>query len=119
MTLEKRDAQAGTKIQYMSPELLFLAQSGQPYRGTLYINFTSQGETIDLLELKRYITSLRILTLNSEDIAHEIYDTIDNSISTDGLGVIVELSARGGIQQTLSYGKEFQVVQKKTVFQIN
>jgi len=119
MNLAKRDAKAGTRIQYMSPELLFLAQSGQPYRGSLYINFISTGETFDLLDLKKYITSLRSLTLNAEDIAYEIYETINQSISSKDLGVVVELSARGGIQQTLSYGEEFDLVKKKNIFQIS
>jgi len=118
MNLAKRDAREGTKIQYMSPELLFLAKSGQPYRGSLYINFISRGETFDLLDLKKYITALRGKILNSEDIAYEIYETINSSVSTDDLGVIVELTARGGIQQTLSYGKEFELVKKKNIFQV-
>jgi len=119
MHLAKRDAKTGTKIQYMSPELLFLAQSGQPYRGSVYINFTSIGETIDLIEFKKYITSLRSQKFNSEDIAYAIYERINSSISTEGLGVVVELSARGGIQQTLAYGEAFEMVKKRNIFQVS
>jgi len=118
MSLEKRSIQSGTKIQYLSRELLFLAESGQPYRGTLYVNFTSLGETINLVEFKKYITSLRSVHFNAEDIAFEIYKTINNSINTDDLGVIVDLSARGGLQQRLVYGETFEVVAKNNIFQI-
>ncbi len=107
-----------TQIQYSSKELLFLAQSGQPYRGTLYINFLSKGTTINLIDLKKYITSLRSKVLNSENIAYEIYEKINTSITTNNLGVIVDLSARGGIQQRVSYGKDFQTVLKPNIFQV-
>ena len=107
-----------TNIQYLSHELLFLAQSGQPYRGSVYINFTSIGETFDLLDFKKYLTSLRDKTFNAEDIAFEIYETIAKSIQTKNLGVIVDLTARGGIQQRLCYGTEFDAVQKENIFQV-
>ena len=107
-----------TNIQYLSHELLFLAQSGQPYRGSVYINFTSIGETFDLLDFKKYLTSLRDKTFNAEDIAFEIYETITKSIQTKNLGVIVDLTARGGIQQRLCYGAEFDAVQKENIFQV-
>lgn len=102
----------------MSHELLFLAQSGQPYRGTVYINFISIGETFDLLDFKKYLTSLRDKKLYAEDIACEIYETIAKSIQTQDLGVIVDLTARGGIQQRLCYGTKFDAVQKKNIFQV-
>ena len=107
-----------TTIQYMSRELLFLAQSGQPYRGTLYINFTSTGETFDLLDFKKYLTSLREKKYNAEDIAFAIHETITKSIQTENLGVIVDLTARGGLQQRLCYGAEFVPVRKENIFQV-
>ncbi|WP_457749711.1 hypothetical protein [Sulfurimonas sp.] len=107
-----------TIIQYMSRELLFLAHSGQPYRGSVYINFTSNGETFDLPDFKKYLTSLRDKTFNAEDIAYEIYETITKSIQTENLGVIVDLTARGGIQQRLCYGAEFHALQKENIFQV-
>ena len=119
MELRKTTAKEGTSIEYMSPELLFLAQSGQPYRGTLYIKFVSRGESVDLVDLKKYITSLRQVTLNSEDIAYEIYNTIVTSISADELGVVVDLTARGGIQQRIAFGCAFEPIKKQTVFQLH
>ena len=119
MQLKKLNIQEATKIEYNSKELLFLAQSGQPYRGSLYVNFTSLGETIDLVAFKKYITSLRSVKLNAEDIAYEIYKTIKESIVVDDLGVVVDLSARGGLQQRLAYGKEFNPIIKQNIFQIN
>jgi len=118
MKLKKMHAKEGTGIQYMSAELLFLGQSGQPYRGSVYINFTSKGETFDLQMFKQYITSLRSRTLNAENIAYEIYETIEKSIETFELGVIVTLTARGGIQQTLTYGSNFSIHPKSNIFQI-
>ncbi len=119
MNLEKRLIQEGTHIEYSSPELLFLADSGQPYRGSLHVDFLSVGETFDLIGFKKYITSLRAVTLNAEDIAYEIYTKIDTSIMSKNLGVVVDLSARGGIQQRLSFGTAFDVVKKANIFQVS
>ena len=118
MQLTPLHIKENTHIQYMSRELLFLAQSGQPYRGTVYIDFTSLGQTFDLRDFKRYLTSLRDKKYNAEDIAYEIYETIVKSIQTKNLGVKVDLTARGGIQQRLSYGAEFDALHKENIFQV-
>ena len=118
MTLEKITIQEGTNIEYASKELLFLAQSGQPYRGSVYIRFNSQGETFNLLDFKKYITSLRSVTMNAEDIAHTIHKKIEDSINTKHLGIIVDLTARGGIQQRIGFGESFVPVVKENVFQV-
>ena len=108
-----------TTIEYMSPELLFLAHSGQPYRGTLYIHFVSKGESVNLVDLKQYITSLRDCTFTAENIAHEIFSKIQSAIDVDTLGVIVDLSARGGIQQRIHFGVAFEPVRKQNIFQVS
>ncbi|WP_457744812.1 hypothetical protein [Sulfurimonas sp.] len=118
MYLEKIKIHIDTKVQYLSHELLFLAQSGQPYRGTLYVDFISLGETFNLQDFKKYITSLRDKTVNAEDIAYEIFHTINASIKTKDLGVVVDLTARGGIQQRICFGTEFNVVKKENIFQV-
>ena len=118
MQLTPLHVKENTRIQYMSHELLFLAQSGQPYRGSVYIDFTSLGKTFDLRDFKKYLTSLRDKKFYAEDIACEIYETIAKSIETENLGVVVDLTARGGIQQRLCYGTEFDAVQKENIFQI-
>lgn len=118
MTLKKLQIQKDTVIEYSSKELLFLAKSGQPYRGSLYMKFTSLGETVDLVSFKKYITSLRDKTLNAEDIAYEIYETITTVINVNDLGIVVDLTARGGLQQRLSFGAEFTPVSKNNIFQI-
>lgn len=118
MILNKVTIQEGTTIEYSSKELLFLAQSGQPYRGAIYIHFLSKGETFDLVDFKRYITSLRSVTLNAEDIAYTLYQKINNAISTNNLGVIVDLTARGGIQQRIHFGEHFEPVVKGNIFQV-
>jgi len=110
--------QKGTRVEFSSNELLFLAQSGQPYRGSLYVKFESLGESFDTVSFKRYLTSLRCKTLNAEDIAYEIYTEINSSIDAKNLGVVVDLSARGGLQQRLSFGAEFIVTQKNNIFQV-
>jgi len=119
MDFRKVDVKAGTKIEYMSPELLFLAQSGQPYRGTLYVHFASKGESFNLRDFKKYITSLRSVTLTAENIAYEIYETIQTNVDVDSLGVIVDLTARGGIQQRISFGEDFIPVKKQNIFQVH
>lgn len=118
MQLQKIAIREGTKIEYHSKELLFLAKSGQPYRGSLYVKFSSLGESIELSSFKKYITSLRDKILNAEDIAYEIHKTIDTIIKTNDLGIVVDLSARGGLQQRLSYGNEFTPTVKNNIFQI-
>lgn len=119
MDFRKVDAQEGTKIEYMSPELLFLAQSGQPYRGTLYVHFTSKGESFNLVDFKKYITSLRSVTLTAENIAYEIYQKIQTNVNVDALGVTVDLTARGGIQQRIRFGEDFTPVKKQNIFQVH
>ncbi|MCW8820988.1 MAG: hypothetical protein OQK45_02085 [Sulfurovum sp.] len=119
MEFRKVDAKEGTKIEYMSPELLFLAQSGQPYRGTLYVNFISKGESFNLVDFKKYITSLRAVTINAENIAYEIFDMIQTNVNVEALGVIVDLTARGGIQQRIGFGASFEPVKKQNIFQVH
>jgi NADPH-dependent 7-cyano-7-deazaguanine reductase QueF len=119
MQLSKIKIHKETRVQYLSKELLFLAQSGQPYRGTLYVNFTSRGESFHLQDFKKYITSLRDKTFQAEDIAYEIYSVIEKSIQTKDLGVVVDLTARGGIQQRIAYGAAFDVVKKENIFQVS
>jgi len=118
MSFRKIAIQKGSKIQYSSPELLFLAKSGQPYRGTLYIDFTSTGEGFDMRDFKTYLTSLRSMSFNAEDIAYEIYTRIIENVEVNDLGVTVDLTARGGIQQRISFGADFEVVQKSNIFQV-
>lgn len=109
----------GTRVEYSSSELLFLAASGQPYRGSLYVKFESLGESFDTVDFKRYVTSLRSETLNAEDIAYEIYSKIDETINAKNLGVVVDLSARGGLQRRLSYGYAFETTIKNNIFQVS
>ena len=116
--LEVVTIQKDTMVEYSSNELLFLARSGQPYRGVLYVQFRSVGESFDTLSFKRYITSLRAKTLMAEDIAYEIYSTIAGAIQTQDLGVVVDLSARGGIKQRVSYGSSFAPTHKPNIFQV-
>lgn len=116
--LGKISIQNGTRVEMSSNELLFLAHSGQPYRGSLHISFVSVGESFDSVGFKRYITSLRSRTFYAEDIAHEIFITIADSIETKELGVVVELSARGGIMQRISFGADFSVTRKNNIFQV-
>ncbi len=118
MKLKKIIIQKETKITFSSPELLFLAKSGQPYRGTLHVQFQSVGESFDLLDFKKYITSLRTQTFYAEDIAHEIFSTIEQSIESNNLGVVIDLTARGGIQQRLLFGFEFEPTLKNRFFQV-
>ena len=118
MSFRKITIQTGSQIQFMSPELMFLGESGQPYRGTLYVNFVSQGESFDMRDFKTYLTSLRSATFNAEDIAYEICTKIAENVEVQELGVTVDLTARGGIQQRISYGVPFDVVQKPNIFQV-
>lgn len=119
MDFRKVNVKEGTKIEYISPELLFLAQSGQPYRVALYVHFVSKGESFNLLDFKKYITSLRAVTLNAENIAYEIFEKIQTNVDVDALGIIVDLTARGGIQQRIGFGASFEPVKKQNIFQVH
>lgn len=118
MRLQKIEIHQETTIEFSSKELLFLAKSGQPYRGSLHVQFQSLGESFDLQDFKKYLTSLRSQTFYAEDIAHEIFNTIEQSIKAKNLGVVVDLTARGGIQQRLSYGFCFNLTQRANIFQV-
>jgi len=118
MKLNIINIKKGTRVEFHSNELLFLARSGQPYRGSLYVKFESNGESFDTIDFKCYITSLRSKTLNAEDIAFEIYSKIDETIESKNLGVVVDLTARGGISQRLSFGSDFIVTSKNNIFQV-
>lgn len=118
MRLQKINIQNGTTIEFSSKELLFLAKSGQPYRGSVHVHFKSVGESFDLQDFKKYLTSLRSQTFYAEDIASEIFNTIEQSIQSQDLGVVVELTARGGIQQRLTFGFSFNITQRANIFQV-
>lgn len=118
MRLQKIEIHQGTTIEFSSKELLFLAKSGQPYRGSLHVQFQSLGESFDLQDFKKYLTSLRSQTFYAEDIAHEIFNTIEQSINAKNLGVVIDLTARGGIQQRLSFGDAFEPLLKSQFFQV-
>ncbi|HFU77642.1 MAG TPA: hypothetical protein ENK68_03970 [Epsilonproteobacteria bacterium] len=119
MQLTKIEVIEGSVLEYATRELLFLGHSGQPYRGSVFIQFTSCGESFDMRDFKAYITTLRSKTLYAEDIAYEIYTVINSSIKTTNLGVVVDLSARGGIQQRIRFGDQFTPATKANIFQIH
>ncbi len=105
---------SGSYIELSSPELLWLAESGQPYRGTLYIQFMSDGKTFDLISLKKYITSLRQKTIILEDIADTILEDM-NIMKNDSIGITVKTTARGGISSTIRAGKEYNQPESKPI----
>lgn len=107
-----------TRVELSSHELLFLGESGQPYRGSVFVAFESVGESFDTVDFKRYLTSLRSRTFYAEESAYEIYSFINAAIKTKDLGVIVELGARGGITQRLAFGCTFSPQKKNNIFQI-
>ena len=108
----------GTYIEVSSPELMWLGNSGQPYRGTLYIQYINNGSVTNLLDIKKYIGTLRGEVVLLEDIAFKIY----NSIGIDNAIVTVKTTARGGISSTIKYpvGNSMDVFpeQKPIVFGI-
>lgn len=113
--LEIKETQSvGSFVEISSPELLWLAESGQPYRGTLYIQFISNGRTVDMLSLKRYITSLRQQKFLLEDIADVIYEKL-SGLENLQLGVTVKTTARGGISSTIRAGVDFRDPESKPI----
>lgn len=102
----------GSYIELSSPELLWLGESGQPYRGTLYVQFMTDGKSVDMLSYKRYITALRQETVLIEDIADKILNDL-GALENDSIGVTVKTTARGGISSTVRAGKEYSMPESK------
>jgi len=100
--MKKFNTSVGSTVTYSSDELLFLAHSGQPYRGSVYVHFTTGDKVVDLIDFKKFLTSLRHETLTSESIAKHIYDWFEDMID---LTVTCYLTPRGGIRQTITHGK--------------
>ena len=79
MDLKKVAVIAHTTVEYMSPELLFLAQSGQPYRGTLYIHFIS---------MRNYIQSGILLIFVYLDRYRQMKEMIKIAVLHEKLNII-------------------------------
>ena len=94
----------GTFIEFCTHELTFLGMSGQPYRGTLYIQYITNNKVLDLLSLKKYIESLKMETIILEDIAKVVYDSINSVLECTELCVTANTTPRGGISSTIRYG---------------
>lgn len=111
---------SGVMVELSSPELLFLGESGQPYRGTLYVTYFNNGIILDMLSFKKFITSLRHKTFLFEDIAKYIHDSVIESLnSTSIVNVTIDLTARGGIQSRTMYGElNTNPIKKPLVFQM-
>lgn len=105
----------GSYIELSSPELSWLGESGQPYRGTLYIQFMTEGKSLEMLSLKRYITSLRDKVVTLEDIASKILFDLNTNLSNNTLGITVKTTARGGISSTIRAGKEYSMPESKPI----
>jgi NADPH-dependent 7-cyano-7-deazaguanine reductase QueF len=100
-------------IEFSSPELIWLGESGQPYRGTLYIQYTANQSAIDLISLKKYITSLRSRIILLEDIAETIYNEL---AINDTFSITVKTTARGGISSTIHFGDFYESPQAKPLY---
>ena len=103
----KKSEAYGSTIQLSSPELMWLAESGQPYRGTLHIQYINKGLVIELISLKKYITRLRDHKIQLEEIAETIHtDLCKGKPELSVLRVTVTTTARGGISSTITAGEE-------------
>lgn len=115
-----KSSSVGSVVELMSPELMFTGVSGQPYRGTVYIQYVNNGAVLDTLSLKKYITDMRQEKILLEDVPYKFFADISNTIGTGDVNVYVDLTARGGIQSRTSYiSFPFAAPEKKNlVFQI-
>ena len=94
----------GTYIEFCTHELTFLGQSGQPYRGMLFIQYISEGRVVDMLALKKYIESLKLKTLLLEDVAKAIHTDLNVDLNNQQLCVTVKTTPRGGLSTTTRFG---------------
>ena len=94
----------GTFIEFCTHELTFLGMSGQPYRGTLFLQYTTNNKVLDLLSFKKYIESLKMKTIMLEDVAKVVYDSVNTVLECAELCVTVKTTPRGGISSTIRYG---------------
>lgn len=111
----KESKSVGTYIEFSTHELLFLSESGQPYRGQLFIQYMNQGKVIDLISLKKYIELLRQRTILLEDISSVILQDINSVIENNTVCVTVKTTARGGISSTIRAGKEYNMPESKPI----
>lgn len=100
------DTNEGSYVELSTHELLFLGMSGQPYRGILGIQFITSKQSIDFIELKKYVESLRRVHIRLEDSAKKIHDDIDKFLKNSTLKITVKTTPRGGFSSTIIYGNE-------------
>ena len=107
-------------IELFTPELLFLGESGQPYRGSVYIQIVISKKTLDLVSFKKYITSLRQKTMFVEESSKTIYKDLVKVLKHNKIKVTIDLTARGGIQSRIMYGDKIDLpnIKKPLVFQV-
>jgi len=105
MKIKAKQVQFDNYVEMASPELLWLGESGQPYRGTLYVQYNTTNKiTVDMISFKKYITSLRSETVLLEDIASFIAKDLEETLDNDNIAVTVKSAARGGISSTITNG---------------
>lgn len=110
------------RIELYSPELLFLGESGQPYRGSVVVRYINGANFIDILAFKKFITSLQNTTMKFEQSAATIHAWVSKSTQSKAF-VSVALTARGGIQPSITFGDDLlsaptPVHQRPLYFQI-
>ena len=94
----------GNYVEISTHELMFISNSGQPYRGVLGIQYITKSKAIEFISLKKYVESLRRTTCNLEDIAKLIYDNINEELDNNTLKVTVRTTPRGGFSTTVIHG---------------
>lgn len=110
------EAEKGCYIEQSTHELMFLGHSGQPYRGVLGVQYTTNNKAIEAISLKKYIETLRRETMLLENSAKIIHDNINTVLQSDTLCVTVRTTPRGGVSSTVKYGyTEFKDIEIKPI----
>lgn len=105
----------GSYIEFCTHELTFLGESGQPYRGMLFIQYITDNKVIELISLKKYIESLRSRTLVLEEVSSVIHSDINNLLKNDTLSVSIKTTPRGGISSTIRHGADYKTPDIKPI----
>lgn len=111
----KETTNNGSYVEFCTHELTFLGESGQPYRGMLFIQYVVEGKVLELVSLKKYIESLRSRTIMLEDVSANIYEDINKVLGNSSLCVTIKTTPRGGISSTVRYGKEYNLPEVKPI----
>lgn len=105
-SVNSNEKRKGTVSTFKTDELSAVCpfDFGGPDFYDLTIRYEDDAEYVESKSLKKFIESYRDREITAEDLAEEIYDSIDLRISPHKLYIRLEQQRRGGIEETVEVG---------------